>query len=97
MSAYAGTFLGYPIAFINPYFSFLSKSSHFVSPVNFLAIATYIRVCFRFDKGGTGNLQERNFCRFPIYRSSYCPLLAALYALYHLISCNIDPLTSIFC
>ena len=65
MSAYASNFVGYPIAFINANFYFLSESSHFVSPANHLAKATYLRVCSHFDKGGTGNLQERTFRRFP--------------------------------
>ena len=58
MSNYAGTFTGYPIAFINDEFFFLLESSHFVSPTNALAKATYLRVRFYFDKEGTGNLQE---------------------------------------
>ena len=64
MSAFAGTFTGYPTEFINNKFYFLSELSHFVSPVNSLAKSTYLRVCIRFDKGGTGNIQERIFCRF---------------------------------
>ena len=69
MSAYTGTFTVYPIAFINTDFSFLSDSSHFVSPANALAKSTYLIVHFHFDKGGTGNFQERTFCRFPADRS----------------------------
>ena len=53
MSAYAGNFVGYPIAFINAEFYFLSESPHFVSPSNHRAKATYLRVCSLFDKGGT--------------------------------------------
>ena len=58
MSAYTGTFTVYPIAFINTDFSFLSDSSHFVSPANALAKATDINFFFRFNKGSTENLQE---------------------------------------
>ena len=96
MSAYAGTFAGYPIAFINADFYFLSESSHFISPANVLAKATYIRVCFRFDKGGTANLQEQTFYRFPEDRSSFPPLLVELLTLDRWMSCNLDPLTPIF-
>ena len=64
MSAFTGTFTGYPTAFINNKLYFLSELSHFVSPVNYLAKSTYLRVRIRFDKGGTGNIQERTFCCF---------------------------------
>ena len=97
MSAYAGIFAGYPTAFINANFSFLSESSHFVSPANALAKVTYLIVCFFFDKGGTGNIQERTFCRFLADRSSFCPLLAALHTLDRWLSCDLYPLTPIFC
>ena len=89
--------MGYPITFINSDFSFLSKSSHFVFPANALAKATYLRIRFRFDKEGTKNIQERTFRRFPADRSFFCPLLVALCALYRWASCNLDPLTPIFC
>ena len=61
MFAYSVIFAVYPIAFINADFSFLSESSIFVSPANALSTATYLRVLFHFDKGGTGNIQERTF------------------------------------
>ena len=97
MSAYTGTFAGYPISFNNAKFYLLSESSYFVSPSNALNNATYIRVHFRFNKGGTGNLQERTFNCFPEDRSYFCPLLAALCALDRWASCNLDPLNPIFC
>ena len=97
MSTYAGTFAGYTIAFINADFYFLSESSHFVLPANTLAKDTYLRVCFRFDKGGTLNIQGRTFHRFPVDRPSFCSLLAALRALDCCASCDLDPLTPIFC
>ena len=65
-------------------------------PVNVLKKATYLRVRFFFDKGGTGNLQEQTFCRFPSDRSSFPPLLAAICALDRWTSCDLDPLTPIF-
>ena len=91
MSAYAGIFAGYPTAFINANFSFLSESSHFLFPANILAKYTYLRVCFPFDKGGTGNLKEQTFRRFPEDRSSFFTLLAALLSMYRWTSCNLDP------
>ena len=97
MSAYVGTFAGYLIAFINADFYFILVSSHFVSPANALSKSTYLRVCFRFDKGGTGNIQERTLHRFPAYRSPFCRLLAALFALGSWTSCDLNPLTPIFC
>ena len=42
MSIYAGNFAGYPIVFINTYLSFLLESSHFVSPADSLAKASYL-------------------------------------------------------
>ena len=65
MSAYASTFAGYPIFFINSDFSVLSESSLFVSPTNALSKSIYLMVPFCFDNGGTVNLQERTFHRFP--------------------------------
>ena len=97
MSNYGGTFTEYPITFINAELSFSLELSHVVSPVNALAQKTYLRVCFRFDKGGTGNIQERTFCRFLADRSSFCPLLAALHTLDRWLSCDLYPLTPIFC
>ena len=96
MSAYSDTFAVYPIAFINADFPFLYESPHFLSPVNAPTKATYLRVRFRFDKGGTRNLHERTFRRFPADRSSFCHLLAALRALDRWTSCNLDTLTPIF-
>ena len=58
ISAYKGTFAFYPIAFINDNFSFLLESSHFMYPAGALAKSTYLRVCFCFNKGFTGNIQE---------------------------------------
>ena len=81
MSPYTGTFAGYSIAFINSDFSFMLESYHFVSPTNALSKATYIKVCFRFDKGGTGNIQECTFRCFLADRSSFCPLRTLLRAL----------------
>ena len=68
-----------------------------MSPANALSKATYLRIRFCFDKGGTRNLQERTFCRFPSDRSSFYPLLAALCALECWTSCDLYPLTNIFC
>ena len=68
MSAYAGTFAGYPIAFINSDFYFLSEFSHFVSPNNAISKATYLITYFRFDNGGTVNLQEQTFHHLPADR-----------------------------
>ena len=96
MFAYASTFAEYPIAFVNSDFSFLSESSHFVSPANALTKATYLIVRFYFDKGGTGNLQEHTFRRFPADRSLFCPLLAAFCTLNRWTSCNLDPLIPLF-
>ena len=96
ISAYAGTFAVYPIACINADFSFLSEFSHFVSPANAFSKATYLKVRFRFDKGGTGNLQDRTFRRFPVDRLSFSPLLAAIRTLDSWTSCDLDILTPIF-
>ena len=85
------------IVFINADLSFLSGSSQFVPPSNFLAKATCHRVRFCFDKGGTRNIQERTFRRFPPDRSSFCTLLALLCALDCWTPCNLNPLTPIFC
>ena len=52
MSAYAGTFSGYPIVFINVNFLFMLESSHFVSPSDALTKSTYLGVRFLFNKGG---------------------------------------------
>ena len=73
MSTYAGNFVGYSIDFINSNFYFLYEYYHFVSPANALAKSSYLIVHFHFDKGGTGNFQERTFCRFPADRSSFSP------------------------
>ena len=56
ISAYTGTFAGYPIALINADFSFLLEYSHFLSPTNALTKSTYLIVFFRFDKKGTANI-----------------------------------------
>ena len=97
MSAYVGTFVGYPIAFINADFYFLLEYSHFVSPANDLAKSIYLIVRFRFDKGGTRNIQERTFCRFPADILSFFFLLTDLRTLDRWTSCNLNPLTYIFC
>ena len=97
MTTYTGTFVGYPIAFINSNLSFLLEYSIFMSPANVLSKAAYLGVCFRFDKGGTRNIQEQTFCRFPADSSYFCPLLAALRALDRCTSCDLDSLTPIFC
>ena len=91
MTTYTGTFVGYPLAFINSNFSFLLEYYNFMSPANALAKSTYLKVCFRFDKGGTINIQEQNFCRFPAYSSYFCPLLATIRALDRWKSCDLDP------
>ena len=96
MSSYAGTFAGYTISFINAKFYFLLESYHFVSPAKNLAKATYIGIRFRFDKGGTRNIQERTFRSFPEDRSSFCHLLAALHTLDRWTSCDLNILTYIF-
>ena len=85
------------IAFINAYFQFLLEYSYFVYPTKALAKATYLRVCFRCYKGGTGKIQERTFRRFLAYILSFCPLLSALCALDCWNYCNLDALTSIYC
>ena len=97
MSAYTGTFSGYPINFINDDFSFFSESSHFVSPSNALSKAIYLRFYFFLDKGGTENIQERTFSRLPVERSSFFPLLTALHTLERWTSCDLDILTPILC
>ena len=48
-------------------------------------------------KGGTGNIKKWTFCHFPADISSFSPLLIALHSFYRWISCDLDPLTSIFC
>ena len=58
--------------------------------------STDLRVRFCFDKGGIINIQEWTFWLFPVDRSSFCSLLAALCALDCRTSWNIDPLTTIF-
>ena len=97
MSAYTCNFAGYLIALINSDLYFLSESSHSVSTANDLIKATYLRVCFRFDKLCTGNIQERTFRRFPADISSFFPLLAALHTLDRYTYCDINTLTPIFC
>ena len=96
MSAYAGTFAGYPIAFINAEFYFLSEPYHFVSPANALNKSTYLIVLFCFDTGGTVNIQVQTFHSLPADRPSFCPLPAALRALDGWKSWNLHPLTPIF-
>ena len=96
MSAYTGNIAVYPIAFINSYFWFVLESSHFVSPANALAKATYFIFQFRFNTGVTGNLQELTFCRFLADRSSFYPLLVALFDSDRWTSCNLHTLTHIF-
>ena len=96
MSAYKGTFASYPIAFINSDFSFMLQSSQFPPLADKLCKSIYLRVCFHFDKVGTGNLQERIFHHFPPDRSSFWPLLAVIRAMDHWKSYNLDPLTPIF-
>ena len=66
-------------------------------PTNALTKATYLRVSFHFDNGGTINLQERTFRRFLADRSSFFTIRAALRALDHWTSCELDTLTPIFC
>ena len=73
MSAYTGTFTGYTISFINSDFSFISESYHFVSPANTLFKATYLRARFLFDKGSTGNIQERTFTASQLIDHPFVP------------------------
>ena len=96
-SVYAGPFAGYPIAFTPEDFTFLSSSSHFLSLDQAWKHATYVRVRFRFDKGGTGNIQERTFLCFPPPRASFCPLLAVLRVLTRWSHFHLESRTPVFC
>ena len=93
---YTGDYAGFPIAFIPSDITFLTSTLHYVPADAALDQASYVRVCFRFDKGGTGNIQERTFQRFPPNRPSFCPLRAALRAIARWQSLDIDPLTPLF-
>lgn len=96
-SHYAGAYAGFPIAFIPADFTFLSASQHFIPHTEAQSSAVYVRVRFRFDKGGTGNMQERTFKRFSKASNIFCPLAAVLRALSRWESCDLDPLTPLFC
>ena len=93
---YTGDYAGFPLAFIPSDVTFLTSSLHFVPASEALTQASYVRIHFRFDKGGTGNLQERTFQRFPSDRPTFCPLRAILRALHRWTSLDLDPLTPLF-
>ena len=94
---YSGKYAGYPIAFTTSDFQFLTDTMNIVPHSSALADAVYLRVRFRFDKGGTGNIQFRTFRRFPPERSDFCPLRAVLCAFRRWEQFQLDPLTPVFC
>ena len=67
-SHYAGTFAGFPIAFIAEDISFLTASKTFIPFSQAISSAAYVRVRFKFDKGGTGNLSFRTFSAKSFYQ-----------------------------
>ena len=97
LSHYAAEFAGYPLAFVPDDVSFLDASLHFIPPELAISKAEFVRIRFKFDKGGTGNLSCRTFKRFPPEKSTFCPLLAATRALARWRSHNLSPLTPLFC
>ena len=87
LTYYAGEFAGYPIAFVASDITFLSDSMHLVPSSEAISQASFVRVRFRFDKGGTGNVQTRTFRRFPSTRKAFCPLHAACRAINRTLFC----------
>ena len=96
-SQFAGQFAGYPLAFAPEDISFLSSSRLLIPSNQALTQAAFVRIRFKFDKGGTGNLTFRTFKQFSKDKSDFCPLLAALRALQHWNSFQLHPLTPLFC
>ena len=78
-SAYTASFGGWPIAFTNQDFSYLSSTLTEVSWTHASTQSTYVRIRFRYDKGGTGNFSTRTFRRLdtslPSAQLYLCPLL----------------------
>ena len=97
LTYYAGNFAGYLLAFVAEDFTFLSASLHFIPAKQAQKQAAFIHICFRFDKGGTGNIQFCTFKRFQQERQAFCPLLAAVQALQRWENQHLDPLTLLFC
>ena len=96
-SHYAGAFANYPLAFIPEDISFLSSQCDIIPSSHAASDATFIRIRFKFDKGGTGNLTSRTFKRLPLAHAAYCPLLASLWALDRWSKHNLPPLSPLFC
>ena len=95
-SHYTGQYAGFPIAFIPDDISFLTKSRVIIPPSKALSDGHFVRVRFKFDKGGTGNLIFRTFQRLDSSKSAFCPLLAALRALNRWSSLHLHHLTPLF-
>ena len=97
LTHYAGEFAGYPLAFVPSDITFLTETMHYVPIHDAAKKAQLVKVRFRFDKGGTGNVQFRTFKRFSADRRNYCPLLATLRATQRWSTFNHGQLTPLFC
>ena len=71
LTYYTGEFTGYPIAIVESDISFLSESMHIIPSSEAIDKVIFVRVRFRFDKGGTGNVQTHTFRQFPSARKVY--------------------------
>lgn len=96
-SQFAGAFAGLPIAFTVSDFEFLDSSKALIPWTEASLTAQYVRIRFRFDKGGTGNFSIRTLRRFPKGPDTYCPVAASIRSINRWYSISGDHTVPLFC
>lgn len=94
---FTGPFAGFPIALTVADFEFLTANKTFVPWTQAASTATYVRVRFRFDKGGTGNFSVRTFRQLPKSSAQFCPVNTAIRILTRWSSISSDHIAPVFC
>ena len=96
-SHFAGTFAGMPLALTISDFEFLDSTKSVIPWTQASLLAKYVRVRFRFDKGGTGNFSVRTLRRFPKGPDTYCPVAATIRSINRWYSISGDHTVPLFC
>lgn len=74
-SHYAHKFAGFPLAFVLTKVTFFSLLVRIVPSCLATSLAAYIRICFKFNKWGTGNIQAHTFHCFDDNKKAFALFL----------------------
>jgi len=100
VSTTTGTFGGWPMALAPSDFTFLSSSLCQIPWLQAETHASYIRVRFRYDKGGSCNFSERTFRRLQdldALSQFLCPVATGVRILHRWHSISADGMVPVFC